>query len=139
MITQLFTQLFTRCINLIRGPVDDYERTVSTDVYWQTGTDRYIVTDFDNFNQQADYLKAHPNFKLIIEGHCDRSEVPNMESAIMLAERRAQAHRAVLHYQCGIELDRLMIVSYGYQRPIFQPAYSDFERRVNGRTHTGLR
>ncbi|HYL62394.1 MAG TPA: peptidoglycan-associated lipoprotein Pal [Candidatus Methylomirabilis sp.] len=64
--------------------------------------------------QTADFLKAHPEVKASIEGHCD--ERGSTEYNILLGDRRAAAVKNYL-VQLGIAADRLTTVSYGKERP----------------------
>lgn len=138
MIT-IIRNLYARVTDQFRNLPAEYDRTVDANMHWQMGTDRYVPEEFAAFNQQADFLRAHPGVGLLIEGHCDSSETATREQAIILGEQRARAHKSVLHYQCGIELERLMIVSYGSERPVMNPTHNAVERQVNARTHTQLR
>jgi outer membrane protein OmpA-like peptidoglycan-associated protein len=131
--------LFTRWVNKFNNLEPLYDRTVPADVRWQISSDRYVVDEFDTFNQQAAFLAAHPEAELVIEGHCDSLEVSSREAALKLGEQRARAHRDVLHYQCGVALDRTVMVSYGYERPLFHEPADDQQHRLNRRTHTLVR
>jgi peptidoglycan-associated lipoprotein len=62
----------------------------------------------------ADFLKAHPQVKATIEGHCD--ERGSTEYNILLGDRRAAAVKNYL-VQLGISADRLNTVSYGKEKP----------------------
>ena len=59
-------------------------------------------------------LKANPNTKLLVEGHCD--ERGSQAYNLVLGEKRA---KAVLNYllELGVDADRMDIVSYGEERP----------------------
>lgn len=132
-------ELYRRFTNLFRDLDPLYQRTVTTDQHWQTALDHYVPEEFDTFNQQAQFLEAYPSAQLLIEGHCDPDEVAGMEEAIRLGEARARAHRDILHYQCGISMDRIQLISYGRERPLIRPAHNDQERAFNRRTHTLIR
>lgn len=64
--------------------------------------------------QQAGYLNARPEMKIVVEGHCDvrGSEAYNMG----LGERRANAAKNYLT-ALGVAPTRAEIVSYGKGRP----------------------
>jgi peptidoglycan-associated lipoprotein len=64
--------------------------------------------------QQAGYLNAHPEQKVVLEGHCDvrGSEAYNMG----LGERRANAAKNYL-VALGVIPTRTEVVSYGKGRP----------------------
>lgn len=63
----------------------------------------------------ADWLKAHPERKVLIEGHCD--ERGTREYNLGLGERRAAATAEFL-ISHGVEADRVKTISYGKDRPI---------------------
>ncbi len=60
-------------------------------------------------------LKERPDFKIMIEGHCD--ERGTREYNLALGERRAEAVRRYLTAH-GIRAARLKTVSYGKERPL---------------------
>ena len=64
--------------------------------------------------QTADFLKAHPEVKATIEGHCD--ERGSTEYNLVLGDRRAAAVKNYL-VQLGISADRLNTVSFGKEKP----------------------
>ncbi len=86
---------------------------------------RHIYFDFDRaelksesrdiLKAKADWLKAHPNFSVRIEGHCD--ERGTNEYNIALGERRANAAWKYLN-ALGISGTRMDTVSYGEERPV---------------------
>ncbi len=88
---------------------------VNQDIHFEY--DRYDLTPEAKqiLNQKAAYLKAHPEIKVIIEGHCDErgSNAYNMA----LGEKRAKAAAAYLEAM-GIDPNRLETVSYGEERPL---------------------
>ncbi|HKJ05245.1 MAG TPA: peptidoglycan-associated lipoprotein Pal [Geopsychrobacteraceae bacterium] len=67
-----------------------------------------------SLDQSAEMLLADPDFKVIVEGHCDArgSDEYNMS----LGELRAHA---VMNYfsSRGIAQDRMIVVSYGEEQP----------------------
>jgi peptidoglycan-associated lipoprotein len=81
--------------------------------------------DFDKYNLKPEALKilddavvtlrANPDLKLSIEGHCDSVGTP--EYNLALGERRANAARDYLVSR-GIDASRFTTVSYGKERPI---------------------
>jgi peptidoglycan-associated lipoprotein len=62
----------------------------------------------------ADFLKAHPEAKVVIEGHCD--ERGSTEYNLALGDRRANAVKNFL-VTLGIPADQFQTVSYGKERP----------------------
>jgi peptidoglycan-associated lipoprotein len=86
---------------------------------------RHIYFDFDRaelkpesrniLKTKAAWLKAHTEYSVRIEGHCD--ERGTNEYNIALGERRANAAWKYLN-ALGISGDRMDTVSYGEERPI---------------------
>ncbi len=64
--------------------------------------------------KQADWLRHHPEVRVVIEGHTD--ERGTREYNLALGERRANAVKNYL-IALGIAPDRLDTVSYGKERP----------------------
>jgi len=63
----------------------------------------------------AAWLKANPNYLLLIEGHCD--ERGTSEYNLALGDRRAAATMQYLARQ-GVQSDRMSVISYGLERPL---------------------
>ncbi len=64
--------------------------------------------------EKATWLEQHPQYSVRIEGHCD--ERGTNEYNLALGERRANAAKDFL-VALGIPADRLMIISYGEEKP----------------------
>lgn len=64
--------------------------------------------------RDADWLRAHDRTRVKVEGHCD--ERGSSTYNFVLAEKRAKAVRNYL-MELGIKGDRLVVVSYGKERP----------------------
>lgn len=64
--------------------------------------------------RHAEWLRANPNVRVTLEGHCD--ERGTREYNLALGERRANSAKNFLAGQ-GIAVDRLSIISYGKERP----------------------
>jgi peptidoglycan-associated lipoprotein len=65
-------------------------------------------------SKTADFLKAYPQLKVTIEGHCD--ERGSTEYNLSLGDRRATAVKQYL-VSLGIPADRISTVSYGKEKP----------------------
>ncbi|MDB2386701.1 peptidoglycan-associated lipoprotein Pal [Shewanella sp.] len=63
----------------------------------------------------GDYLVAHPNVRVMIEGHADERGTP--EYNIALGERRAKAVAKYLQGM-GVQPSQMSIVSYGEEKPM---------------------
>jgi len=81
--------------------------------------DKSAIREADKAKLQvvADFLKAFPQAKLQIEGHCD--ERGTVEYNLALGERRAHAAQAYLT-TLGVAEGRLSTISYGKERPKVQ-------------------
>jgi peptidoglycan-associated lipoprotein len=77
-------------------------------------------------NAHAQYLVAHPNQKLTVEGHAD--ERGTREYNIALGDQRAKAVAALFKAQ-GVNDAQLDLVSYGEEKPaVFGGDESSWER-----------
>lgn len=65
--------------------------------------------------QNVNWMKANPNAKVQIEGHCDSRGT--VEYNVALGERRANAVKAHM-VSLGIPGDRLSVISYGKEKPL---------------------
>ena len=66
-------------------------------------------------DSQAVWLRAHPEARITIEGHCD--ERGTREYNLALGDRRANAAKNYLAAQ-GISPARITTISYGKERPV---------------------
>jgi peptidoglycan-associated lipoprotein len=84
------------------------------DVYFDF--DKYVIRSDEQPVTQADakFLQAHPNFKILIEGHCD--DRGSEEYNLALGDNRANAVKAEL-VRLGVSPDRIRIISYGKEKP----------------------
>ena len=64
--------------------------------------------------QTGDFMRAYPQLKVVIEGHCD--ERGSTEYNLALGDRRAQAAKQFLT-SLGIGADRMQTISYGKEKP----------------------
>ena len=78
--------------------------------------DSYSIRPQDGSTLQADaqFLNQHPNWKVLIEGHCD--ERGSTEYNMALGDSRAQAAKQAL-VSAGVAANRLSTVSYGKEKP----------------------
>jgi peptidoglycan-associated lipoprotein len=81
--------------------------------------------------KKAQWLRANPNAKVTIEGHCDNRGTN--EYNLALGEGRAQSAKAFL-VDLGIDPSRLNTISYGEERPIDRAQTEDAWAR-NRRAH----
>jgi peptidoglycan-associated lipoprotein len=78
--------------------------------------DKYDIRAGDQavIQQDAEFLKSHPNIKFTIEGHCD--ERGSTEYNLALGDNRANAAKSAL-VQAGVPADRIRTISYGKEKP----------------------
>ena len=85
----------------------------------------------DALTQSAAFLRAYPQVKVVIEGHCD--ERGSTEYNLALGDRRAAAAKQFLT-SLGISGDRMETVSYGKERPFCTASTEDCYQQ-NRRAH----
>jgi len=78
--------------------------------------DKYAVPQNEQsaMEQDARFLATHPNYKLLISGHCD--ERGSEEYNLGLGDNRADTVRNELE-RLGISGDRIRTISYGKEKP----------------------
>lgn len=97
------------------GSQADFLSKISSDrIYFDT--DRFDVDGADRtiLDSQAAWLRQYPGKRVTIEGHAD--ERGTREYNIALGERRANSAKNYLA-SLGIDPGRIMVVSYGKERP----------------------
>ena len=82
----------------------------------------------------ATWLKAHPDYNLLLEGHCDERGTEQYNLA--LGDRRANSARDFLA-TLGVDGTRMRTVSYGEERP-FDQGHDDSAWAKNRRAHLVL-
>jgi len=84
------------------------------DVYFDY--DSYDIRPDAQSAVQADaqFLQAHPNITLTVEGHCD--ERGSTEYNLALGDNRANAVKTALT-QAGVSADRIKVISFGKEKP----------------------
>lgn len=84
--------------------------------------------------KNADWLKAHADKKVVIEGHCD--ERGTNQYNMVLGANRA---RSVQEYErsLGIDASRTSTISYGEENPL-DPAHTEEAWAKNRRAHFRL-
>lgn len=85
----------------------------------------------DIVNQDLDWLRAHPDARIVIEGNCDERGTP--EYNLGLGERRADALKNFFTVG-GIAPERISTVSYGSERP-FVLGHEESAWKQNRRDH----
>ena len=90
---------------------------------------------YGDIKNLADFMKQYPQTSTTVEGHTDSvgSDAYNQK----LSERRANAVRAVLVNQYGVEADRVNAVGNGEAAPVADNA-SEAGRAVNRRVEAAV-
>ncbi len=91
-----------------------------------------IYFDYDSFEIRDDqkaamqgngnFFRAHPNVKVVLEGHCD--ERGSAEYNLGLGDKRANALKEAL-VGMGMSSERIRTLSYGKERPVCTDANPD--------------
>jgi peptidoglycan-associated lipoprotein len=84
--------------------------------------------------QSATWLREHPEFRILIEGHCDERGTEQYNLA--LGDRRAETAVAYL-VTLGVDRGRIRTVSYGEERP-FEEGSNEEAWSQNRRAHLVL-
>lgn len=79
--------------------------------------DRYDLTSeaLQTLADNARVLKAHPEARVVVEGHCD--ERGTVEYNLALGDKRAKAVRDYL-ISLGVNSTQILTISYGKERPL---------------------
>ncbi len=78
---------------------------------------------------QAEYLKSHPDARIMIAGHTD--ERGSREYNVALGERRASTVADIIRMD-GVSRQQMRVVSYGKERPV-SLGHDDASRMQNRR------
>ena len=99
--------------------VSDYQPLPELrDIYFDFGAAAIRPDDVKILDANAAWMRAHPQYLVLIEGHCDNRGTTSRKNEfnIDLGERRAQAAMNHLVAQ-GVQPSRITILSYGEERP----------------------
>jgi peptidoglycan-associated lipoprotein len=84
------------------------------DVYYEFDSVQLLADAQEVLKKNAEWLKAHPQARVEVEGHCD--DIGSAEYNLALGAKRAQAAKDFLVSE-GISADRLVTISYGKEAP----------------------
>lgn len=98
-----------------RGSVQDFQVNVGDRVFFDYDKFEVKPAGRATLDKQAAWLKQYPQWKVVVEGHCD--ERGTREYNLALGERRANAVKSYLTNQ-GIPANRVTTISYGKERPV---------------------
>lgn len=101
------------------------------DIYYQFDSIALIDETRETLTQNAEWLKAHPQTRVEVEGHCD--DLGTAEYNLALGAKRAQVAKEFLISQ-GVSADRLVTISYGKEAPAcFEPSEACREKNRRAR------
>lgn len=92
----------------------DFEKNIGNKVYFTFDSAILSQEAKNRLQKQAEWLLAHSNVIVTIEGHCDERGSRNYNLALEV--RRAEAVKQFLIAQ-GIDQRRLTVVTYGKDMP----------------------
>ena len=101
-------------------PVRDYQLTSELrDIYFDFAKARIRPEDEAILDANAAWLRAHPQYLVLIEGHCDNRGASSRKNELnmVLGERRAEAAMKYLVSR-GVHPSRITILSYGEELPV---------------------
>lgn len=112
----------------------DIMRFVYEDVYFDYNKAELKPVAVEELKRKAEWLRRHPQTRVIIEGHCD--ERGSNEHNLGLGEKRAGAIKSFLIEQ-GISPGRMTTISYGEERPVDE-GHNEEAWAKNRRAHLAL-
>jgi peptidoglycan-associated lipoprotein len=92
----------------------DFVNNVGDRVFYAFDSNGLTNESKATLKRQAEWLRAHPNIRASVQGHCDVRGT--REYNLGLGERRSHAARKYLETE-GVSPDRLETISYGKERP----------------------
>ena len=101
------------------------------DVYFKKGSYALTPEAKEILTRKAEWLRNHPEIKVIIEGHTNARGSKEYDFAF--GDRRAGEVKSFLLKQ-GIATERLIAISYGKEKPI-DPARTKEAKAKNRRVH----
>ena len=115
------------------GAIGASERSTfeNEDIHFRYDSSALTTEAQDLLRKKAAFLKANPNVKVTIEGHCD--ERGTNEYNLALGEARAKAAKAFMA-DLGIPAARMATISYGEERPLVQ-GHTEEAYAKNRRAH----
>ena len=114
-----------------REEMAERERFVNEDIYFEFDKSRLLPEAKEILSRKAKWLRANPDFSVVVEGHCD--ERGTNEYNMALGDRRAQSAKTFL-VDMGIASGRLTTISYGEEKPVC-PRHDEEAWAKNRRTH----
>ncbi len=94
--------------------VPDEQAFARDTVYFSYDSSTVAAKELSKVRDVANYLRAWPSTKVVVDGHCDERGTEEYNRA--LGDRRALSIRAALIQQ-GVAADRVFTRSFGKDRP----------------------
>jgi peptidoglycan-associated lipoprotein len=91
-----------------------FEQNIGNKIYFETNDHELTQEAIEAAENQMHWLASKPQYKVIIEGHCD--ERGTREHNIALGERRAFELKKYF-IQNGIQSGKISVISYGKEKP----------------------
>ena len=114
-----------------RKELAERERFVNEDVHFEFDKSTLLPEAKEILGRKAEWLGAHPDVSVIVEGHCD--ERGTNEYNMALGDRRAGSAKSFL-VDMGAAPGRLTTISYGEERPL-DPQHNEEAWATNRRAH----
>lgn len=95
----------------LKAEIDEFE---SRPIYFAFDEFELKPASRENLAQKANWLESHPEYSILIAGHCD--ERGTNEYNLALGDRRAETARKYL-VNLGISEQRIETISYGEEKP----------------------
>lgn len=116
---------------LLQEALATRHRFFKEDIHFELDKSRLLPEAKEILRYKAEWLMAHPDVTVIIEGHCD--ERGTNEYNMALGTRRAESVKSFI-VDLGIAPERLTTVSYGEERPL-DPRHNEEALAKNRRAH----
>lgn len=84
-------------------------------LYFELDSSQIKDEDRDIIAVHAEFLAAHSEITIVLEGHAD--ERGSREYNIALGEKRAKAVKQIMTLQ-GVEDEQIQVISFGEERPV---------------------
>lgn len=122
--------------NPLEGSLEDVnayvrEQGLVGDIYFDFDRSQIKEEYVSRLQQNAAFMREHPQFVFMIEGHCDERDT--IEYNLALGQRRASVTQSYL-VDLGGSPDRLQTISYGKEQPVCTESNEECWRR-NRRAH----
>lgn len=125
------TDKFTSAASLEVSSLNDPNSPLSQRVlYFDLDSSQIKDSDRDILAVHAEFLAAHPDITIVLEGHAD--ERGSREYNIALGEKRAKSVKQIMTLQ-GVTENQIQVISFGEERPValgHDSSAWDLNRRV---------